>query len=78
MNTVAFGPGGGSLAAGSSDDRVLVWNLATRALTAILPNPQPVTSLAWAGAHQLFSGDADGTVRAWQLPDAGAAGRAGR
>ena len=68
VNAVSFGPGGGSLAAGSSDDRVLVWNLATRALTAILPNPQPVTSLAWAGTHQLFSGDADGTVRAWQLP----------
>ena len=68
VNTVSFGPGGGSLAAGSSDDRVLVWNLATRALTAALPNPQPVTSLAWASGHQLVSGDADGTVRAWQLP----------
>ena len=68
VNTVSFGPGGGSLAAGSSDDRVLVWNLATRALTAPLPNPQPVTSLGYASGHQLFGGDADGTVRAWQLP----------
>ena len=68
VNTVSFGPGGGSLAAGSSDDRVLVWNLATRALTAELPSPQPVTSLAWASGHLLVSGDADGTVRAWQLP----------
>ena len=68
MNAVAFSPGGTSIAAGSSDDDVLVWNVATRALTATLPHPQPVTSLAWAGSGHLVSGDADGTARIWTLP----------
>ena len=68
VNTVAFSPGGRSLAAGSSDDQVLVWNLATGAVTATLPQPQPVTSLAWDGAGHLVAGDADGMVRTWILP----------
>ena len=68
VNTVAFSPDGRSLAAGSSDDRVLVWNLATRTLTATMPQPQPVTSLAWDGAGHLVAGDADGMVRNWILP----------
>jgi WD40 repeat protein len=68
VNAVAFSPDGRSLAAGSSDDRVLVWNLATRTLSAILPQPQPVTSLAWDSAGHLVAGDADGLVRTWVLP----------
>jgi WD40 repeat protein len=73
VNTVSFSPDGRSLAAGSSDDRVLVWNLATRApatwaLAAALPQPQPVTSLAWDGGGHLVAGDADGLVRLWTLP----------
>ena len=77
VNTVAFSPDGRRLAAGSSDDQVLVWNLATQAVTATLPQPQPVTSLAWDGAGHLVAGDADGMVRTWILPtpvlDAGSA-----
>ena len=68
VNAVAFSPDGRSLAAGSSDDRVLVWNVATGALTATMPQPQPVTSLAWDGAGHLVAGDADGMVRNWNLP----------
>jgi WD40 repeat protein len=73
VNTISFSPDGRSLAAGSSDDRVLVWNLATRAaatwaLAATLPQPQPVTSLAWDGGGRLVAGDADGLVRLWTLP----------
>jgi len=68
VNTVAFSPDGASVAAGSSDDHVQVWNLASRMLTATLPHPQPVTSLAWDGTGRLISGDADGTVRNWVLP----------
>ena len=47
---------------------MLAWNLATRALTATLPHPQPVTSLAWDGTGRLAAGDADGTVSLWTLP----------
>ena len=68
VNAVAFSPDGRSLAAGSSDARVLVWNLATGKLTATLPQPQPVTSLAWDGDGRLVAGDADGKVRIWVLP----------
>ena len=45
----AFSPDGTAVAAGTADASVLVWNLATRSLTATLPHPQPVTSLAWDG-----------------------------
>jgi WD40 repeat protein/transcriptional regulator with XRE-family HTH domain len=70
VNTVAFSPDGRDLAAGSSDDRVLVWNLASpaRTLAAALPQPQPVTSLAWDSGGHLVAGDADGLVRVWTLP----------
>ena len=68
VNTVAFSPDSRSLAAGSSDDQVLVWDLATRAVTATLPQPQPVTTLAWDGPGHLVAGDADGMVRNWILP----------
>ena len=67
VNAVAFSPDGRTLAAGSSDARVMVWNLATRRLAASLPQPQPVTSLAWDGGR-LAAGDADGKVRIWVLP----------
>jgi hypothetical protein len=43
---VAFSPDGSTVAAGTSDASVLVWNVATRALTATLPAPQLVTALA--------------------------------
>ena len=68
VNAVAFSPDGRSLAVGSSDSQVRVWDLATRALTAALPQPQPVTSLAWDGGGRLVSGDADGQVQLWTLP----------
>ncbi len=68
VNAVAFSPDGHSLAAGSSDDQVLVWNLGTRALAAELPQPQPVTSLAWDGGGRIVAGDADGKVRTWVVP----------
>jgi WD40 repeat protein len=41
---------------------------ATPALAATLPQPQPVTSLAWDGGGRLVAGDADGLVRLWKLP----------
>jgi WD40 repeat protein len=67
-NAVAFSPDGATLAAGTSDADVLVWNLATRALTAKLPAPQPVTSVTWDGAGHIVSADADGTATVWTVP----------
>ena len=68
VNAVAFSPDGTELAAGSSDASVLVWNVANRSLITTVPQPQPVTSLAWDGPGRLASGDADGTVMLWQVP----------
>ena len=68
MNTVAFSPSGGYLAAGTSEARVLVWNTATRALTATMALPQPVTTVAWDGAGRVAAADADGTASIWTLP----------
>jgi WD40 repeat protein len=68
VNAVAFSPAGTSIAAGGSDDTVRIWNLATRQETATLGLARPVTTLAWDGAADLISGDADGTARVWRLP----------
>ncbi len=67
-NTVAFSPDGTSLAAGTSAASVLVWNLATRALTATVPQPQPVTSVTWDGPHLIAASNADGTIALVRLP----------
>ncbi|HTR93898.1 MAG TPA: helix-turn-helix domain-containing protein [Trebonia sp.] len=67
-NTVAFSPDGTSLAAGTSAANVLVWNLATRALTATVPQPQPVTSVTWDGPHLIAASNADGTIALVRLP----------
>jgi WD40 repeat protein/transcriptional regulator with XRE-family HTH domain len=68
VNTVAFSPDGKTLAAGTSDASVLAWSLRSRQLTATLPQPQPVTAVAWDGATRLVDADADGTIALWKLP----------
>ena len=68
VNAVAFSPDGATLAAGTSDADVLMWNLASRALTAKLPAPQPVTSVTWDGAARIAASDADGTATVWTVP----------
>jgi WD40 repeat protein/transcriptional regulator with XRE-family HTH domain len=65
---VAFSPGGQVLAEGGSDGQVRLWRTTTGAPLAVIPQPQPVTSLAWKGPGLLVAGDADGYVRAWHLP----------
>jgi WD40 repeat protein len=68
VDTVAFSPDGTTIAAGTSDASVLLWDLSTRALTATLPQPQPVTSVTWDGPGHIAASDAAGTVCLWTLP----------
>jgi WD40 repeat protein/transcriptional regulator with XRE-family HTH domain len=70
VNAVAFSPDGTLLADGSSDGSAQVWNVAAATPVATLPDPGPVTTLAWDSSQHLITGAADGSVRVWALPPA--------
>jgi WD40 repeat protein/transcriptional regulator with XRE-family HTH domain len=70
INAVAFSPDGSLLADGSSDGSAQVLDVATGTPVATLPDPDPVTTLAWDGGQHLITGAADGSVRVWALPPA--------
>src|SRR5262249_35432814 len=67
-NAVSFCPGGRMGAAGTSDGSVLGWTVASHAVAARVPAPQPVTSVTWDGANRVAASDADGTATIWTLP----------
>jgi len=68
INAVAFSPDGTELALATSAKSVQLWDPATHTLTATLPHPEPVASIAWSGNSTLISGCADGVLRLWSLP----------
>jgi WD40 repeat protein/transcriptional regulator with XRE-family HTH domain len=70
INAVAFSPRGTLLADGSSDGSARVLDVATGVPVATLPDPGPVTTLAWDSWQHLITGAADGSVRVWSLPPA--------
>jgi WD40 repeat protein len=68
INSVSFSPDGATLAAGSSDSQVWLFNLRTRQVTGQLPHPAPVTATAYYSSRSLVTVAADGVVRIWSLP----------
>jgi WD40 repeat protein len=69
LNFADFSADGKSLAVASSDNKVWVWELATRRVIALLPHPAPVTEVRFLGAGgRLVSTAEDGTTRVWTLP----------
>ncbi|MFD5592246.1 helix-turn-helix domain-containing protein [Streptomyces griseorubiginosus] len=72
VNAVAFAPGGGLLASGSSDGTVRLWRTAERRQTAVLTAPGKVRSVAFSPDGRLLAagvlGAAGGTVRVWDVP----------
>lgn len=70
VNAVAFSPDGTTLAAGSSDHTIRIFDTSTpgdRPATHVLPGRAIVTSLQFRGAD-LVSAAQDGFIRTWPLP----------
>jgi WD40 repeat protein len=71
--SVAFSPGGPTLASGSLDGTVRLWDVADPARPRALGQPltgdtTAVYSVAFSpGGHTLASGSADGTTQLWNL-----------
>jgi WD40 repeat protein/transcriptional regulator with XRE-family HTH domain len=69
VNAVTFSPDNTYIVTGATDHHLRIYDAATRALTADLPHPGPVTAVAFLpNGRTLVTGSADGTVRLWPAP----------
>jgi WD40 repeat protein len=69
VNSVSFSPDGRSVAAGSSDSKVWIWSLESRQVTMTLPQPAPITTVAFLNnSDTVATSGADGVARIWRIP----------
>ena len=76
VNSVAFSSDGHTLASGSDDGSVRLWDVADPAHPRLLSQPLTGTGIAAVASvafspdgHTLASGDDDGTIRLWDVAD---------
>ena len=76
VNSVAFSPDGHTLASGSDDGAVALWDVADSGPARLLSQPLTGTDVAAVASvafspdgRTLASGDVDGTVRLWDVGD---------
>lgn len=68
INAVAFGPGGRTVAAGSSDGTLWLFDARTGRAIAQLPHPHPVSAVSFPSDGSVLTLAEDGTIRGWSLP----------
>jgi WD40 repeat protein len=74
VGSVAFSPGGHTLASGTNNGKVRLWDVADPVHPQPLAKPLTVGSAVFSVAfspdgHTLISGDYDGTIRLWNVTD---------
>jgi len=69
VTSVAFSPGGRTLATGNADGTTRLWDMASHQQIAVLTGPAgPVDSVEFSpGGRTLATGNADGTARLWDM-----------
>lgn len=68
INAVAYGPGARTVAAGSSDGTLWLFDARTGRATAQLPHPHPVSAVSFPSDGSVLTLAEDGTIRGWSLP----------
>ena len=63
-----FSPDGRAIVAGSSDQKLWMWDLATRTVRGSYPYPGVVHMVRYADPHTVVTLTEDGTTRAWPVP----------
>ena len=66
---MAFSPHGNTLASGSTDTMVRLWDVTTRAPIAIFQgHPFGVESVAFSPDGKTLASGSDGSIRIWPVP----------